>query len=107
VLDWPPMQSIKSSSFSNGKPLSKATNPRARKRGDESTCTQPAREQITSLARQLYIESGCEEGRDAENWLRAEQILRQQEVEQADSPGTQSARQPKEGAALRSSRQRW
>ncbi|HEX3720227.1 MAG TPA: DUF2934 domain-containing protein [Verrucomicrobiae bacterium] len=33
-------------------------------------------EQIAAKAYQLYVESGCQEGRDNENWLRAEQLLR-------------------------------
>jgi len=106
MLDWQPMQAIKSSSFSNGKPLSKATNPRTRKKLDESTYPQPAKDQIAKLACQFYIESGCQEGRDAEHWLRAEQILRHQAARQANSAGTQPASKPQEGTEPRSSRQR-
>lgn len=35
----------------------------------------PTREQIAAKAYELYVESGCQEGRDNENWLRAEQLL--------------------------------
>jgi hypothetical protein len=36
----------------------------------------PTQEQIAAKAYQLYVESGRQEGRDNENWLRAEQLLR-------------------------------
>jgi hypothetical protein len=96
---------MKSSSLPNGKPGSKVTNPRARKNGDESKYMQPDREQISRLACQLYIESGCQEGRDAENWLRAEQILRQQAAGQSDSAEPQQRRKTEEGTEANSSRQ--
>jgi hypothetical protein len=85
--------------------VSKATNPRTRKSGNESTWIQPTREQIASLARQLYIERGCQEGRDAQNWLRAEQILRQQTAGQAALAEPQSGRKPEDGTKQRSSSQ--
>jgi hypothetical protein len=33
-------------------------------------------EQVASLAHQLWIESGHQHGNDADNWFRAEQMLR-------------------------------
>src|ERR1700722_1885201 len=91
------MQTTKTTSISNGRPESKATNPRARKNGGESASPQPTREQIASLAHQLYLESGSQEGRDAENWLRAEQILRQQATKLDDSSGLEAERIPTNG----------
>ena len=38
----------------------------------------PTREEIASLAYKLYLESGSQEGRDLENWIQAEKILRRQ-----------------------------
>lgn len=32
-------------------------------------------EEIEALARQLYEQSGCAEGRDLDNWLEAERII--------------------------------
>jgi hypothetical protein len=106
LLGWARMQTIKSSSFANGNPVSKATNPRPRKNGDVSTYPQPTKEQIAKLACQFYIESGCQEGRDAEHWLRAEQILRQQAAMKANADGPQTGRKPEEGTEPRSSRQK-
>ena len=33
-------------------------------------------EEITHLAYGLYLERGCEPGRDIEDWLKAEKVLR-------------------------------
>jgi hypothetical protein len=52
---------------------------------------QPAREEIAAQAYQLYVESGRQEGRDLENWLRAEQILREPSSGNGASPAAQMA----------------
>ena len=87
------MQNMKSTSISAGQPDTKAKNRGARANGsngdaskvDSSKWSQPTHEQISALACRLYMESGCQEGRDAENWLKAEQILRQKAAAQAPS----------------------
>jgi hypothetical protein len=62
---------------------SNPTSPSAASRGKPSNgqsynqnSNGPTQEQIAAKAYQLYVESGCQEGRDHENWLRAEQLLR-------------------------------
>ena len=35
-----------------------------------------SKEEITHLAYGLYLERGCEPGRDIEDWLKAENVLR-------------------------------
>jgi hypothetical protein len=35
-----------------------------------------SKEEITHLAYGLYLERGCEPGRDIEDWLKAEKVLR-------------------------------
>jgi len=35
-----------------------------------------SKEEITNLAYGLYLERGCEPGRDIEDWLKAEKVLR-------------------------------
>jgi hypothetical protein len=76
---------MKSSSNSAGQPVTTLKNRSTRTNGNGTTRSHPTREQIASLACQLYIESGCQEGRDAENWLRAEQMLRQQAAGQTST----------------------
>ena len=90
---------MKTSAISSGKPGTKAktrstraNGDAARTNGNSSTWSQPSHEQIASLASQLYRESGCQEGQDAENWLRAEQILVQQAAGQATSARSQAGR---------------
>lgn len=79
------MQTIKSStSAATGKPANKnkSSNTGANGNGGAAATSQttsaPNREEIASLAYKLYVESGCQEGRDLENWTQAEQMLRQQ-----------------------------
>jgi len=36
---------------------------------------EPSREAITHLAYGLYLQRGCEQGRDIEDWVRAEKEL--------------------------------
>jgi hypothetical protein len=95
------METAKSSSFSAGQPVSNAKNRSSRANGNVSQGSKPTREQIASLACQLYLESGCQEGRDAENWLRAEQMLR----ELAASGRPQEGSKPENGNKQRSSPQ--
>jgi hypothetical protein len=105
---------MKSSTISAGQPETKAKNRSTRANGeaaspngDKTTGSQPTHEQIASLACQLYVESGCQEGRDAENWLRAEQNLRQQAEGQVASARPQSGRKPENGSKQRSTRQQF
>jgi hypothetical protein len=44
--------------------------------GNGASANGPSHDQIAELARQIYQESGSVEGNDAQNWLKAEQILR-------------------------------
>jgi hypothetical protein len=99
------MQTMKTSSSSPGKTQFKIKNRFTHTNGDASVLNQPTHEQIAKLACQLYIESGCQEGRDAENWLRAEQSLLEQAAWQAASARSQPARKPANGGKQRSSRQ--
>jgi len=77
------MQNTKSSVISARKPATKLKTPSTRangvaiahSNGEPAIWNHPTHEQIAQLACQLYLESGCQEGRDVENWLRAEQIL--------------------------------
>jgi Protein of unknown function (DUF2934) len=86
------MQTIKSAPISAGKPETKAKNRPTPAGSDESTAPHITHEQIASLACKLYMESGCKQGRDAENWLQAEQILRKQAQRQNNSWQSDSAR---------------
>jgi hypothetical protein len=99
------MKTTKSFSNAAGQPAPKTKNRSTRTNGDASAWSQPTHEQIAKLACQLYLESGCLEGRDAENWLRAEQILREQSLGQAASAQPQPGRKPEDGSKQRSSRQ--
>ena len=54
----------------------------------------PAHEQIADLARQIYQQSGCVEGNDAQNWLQAEQTLRDRANRQSVSPGSRLVGKP-------------
>jgi hypothetical protein len=86
------MQTIKSSSVSAGKPVTKAKNRPNPAASEESTAHQITHDQIASLACKLYMESGCKSGRDAENWLQAEKILRHQAQRQQNGWSADSAR---------------
>jgi hypothetical protein len=85
------MQTTKSP-ISAGKPEAKAKNGSTPSNGNRSAEIQITHEQIASLACKLYMESGCKPGRDAENWLQAEQILRQQAQRPQSARPTDSAR---------------
>lgn len=84
---------MKSSVISAGKPPIKARSSYEQSNGDDaaSAQSQPTHEQIANLAHQLYIESGCQEGRDTDNWLQAEQMLRQRPGRQGMPPRVESA----------------
>jgi hypothetical protein len=43
-----------------------------------------SKEEITHLAYGLYLERGCEPGKDIEDWLKAETVLRNGAVLQAE-----------------------
>jgi len=43
-----------------------------------------SQEEITHLAYGLYLERGCEPGRDIEDWLKAEKVLRNAVVLQTE-----------------------
>jgi len=57
---------MKNQFFQNGEtpPSSRSAHPPA-----------PTHEQIAAVAYQLYRENGCQEGRDLENWLKATELL--------------------------------
>jgi hypothetical protein len=95
------MKAMKSSSNSAGRPATKAKNGSSRTNGNASSRTHLNREQIAHLACQLYIESGCQEGQDAENWLRAEQILCEQAAGHT-SARSRSGNKPQNGSKQRS-----
>ena len=42
----------------------------------------PSQEQIAARAKAIWMKSGCQSGRDAENWLEAERQLRQETTRQ-------------------------
>lgn len=46
----------------------------------------PTREQIAAAAFHLYVENGCQDGRDLDDWLRAEKLLTQKAAEVAQIP---------------------
>jgi hypothetical protein len=73
--------------------------------GDLREGSSPTHEQIANLACQLYIESGRQEGRDAENWLRAERILRQQANRQGSQSRSETVRKSAAETAPRSRQQ--
>jgi hypothetical protein len=72
------MQIPKTSSTATTKAARKSPSSFTGRAEDPRISNQPAYEQIASLAERLYIESGRQEGRDVENWLRAEQLISQQ-----------------------------
>jgi hypothetical protein len=45
----------------------------------------PTQEQIAAQAYQFYVDSGWQEGRDLENWLSAEQLLKERSAGDAAS----------------------
>jgi hypothetical protein len=67
--------------------------------GHTPQSSQPTHEEIARLARELFIQSGRQEGQDAENWFKAERTLRQsnpgkatsgrQHQERSSSPGAE------------------
>lgn len=62
----------------------------------------PSHAEIAGRAEQIYRESGCVEGRDLENWVRAENELKQRSesngvVANANANGKAAAK-PKAGA---------
>jgi hypothetical protein len=87
------METTKRTSNSAGQPATTLKNRFTRSNGDAAPRNKPTHEQIASLACLLYIESGCQEGRDAENWLRAEQTLRQQAASARSQPKEKSERE--------------
>jgi hypothetical protein len=54
----------------------------------------PSHEQIAELARQIYQQSGCVEGNDAQNWLQAEHIMRDRANRQSVSPSSRLVGKP-------------
>jgi hypothetical protein len=79
------MQITKSSPSSAKKSVRKTANGAHQERSDAESRSEIRHEEIAKLAARFYFESGCQEGRDAENWLQAEHTLRQQEAGRADS----------------------
>jgi hypothetical protein len=59
-----------------------------------------SKEQIERRAYELYLESGCIEGRDVGNWLSAEEELRKK-CENRDLPLTKNTTVPAEGKKIR------
>lgn len=45
-----------------------------------STASANLQDEIAKVAYQLYVERGCQHGHDAEDWYRAEQIVKQKRV---------------------------
>jgi hypothetical protein len=88
------MQTIISPSNSAGKPAPKAETRTTPTNGEAPASNPPNREQIANLAYQLYIKSGGQEGRDLENWLQAEELLRQRWNGPASSPRAPAGRRP-------------
>jgi hypothetical protein len=72
-LSRPPAKakSPNSAKPSNGQSRTQSQQPQSQARG-----AAPTHDQIAARAYQIYVESGYQEGRDNENWLRAEQLLR-------------------------------
>ena len=56
-------------------------NKRSQKPASSATLSPPTHDQVAALAHQLWIERGCPEGSDMDNWLEAERILRSVPVE--------------------------
>jgi hypothetical protein len=61
----------------------------------------PSYEQVAACAYQLYVDSGWQEGRDLENWLRAEQLLRERGASDAALPGARTDGKPERGNETR------
>ena len=56
-------------------------------------CRQPSAKEITRRAYGLYLERGGENGRDVEDWVRAEQELTDRPVAESSKPrATQATR---------------
>ena len=51
---------------------------------------EPSGEEIARRAHELYLERGCEHGKDVEDWVRAEKELRDEPV--AEPAKTRAAR---------------
>lgn len=64
----------KTSKTKNSKPapVSAAKSAKATVRGE------PTQEEIGARAFEIYVSEGCQDGKDLENWLRAEEELRLQ-----------------------------
>ncbi|HEY3915621.1 MAG TPA: DUF2934 domain-containing protein [Verrucomicrobiae bacterium] len=72
-LSKPP---AKAKSFNSAKPSNGQSRTQSQQPQSQARTATPTHEQIAARAYQLYVESGFEEGRDNENWFRAEQLLR-------------------------------
>ena len=97
---------MKLSDIQISKPAAKA---RTSSRGVSAQCQpqskawgRPAPEQIAAQAYQLYVDSGRLEGRDVENWLRAEQLLMERSARDAGSSRAGTDRKPERGSETRS-----
>jgi len=51
----------------------------------------PTHDQIAALAYQFYVENGRQEGREVQDWLRAEAWLMQQPARAATTPSNEAA----------------
>jgi hypothetical protein len=53
----------------------------------ESFCSEPSDREIREGAYFVYLTRGCTAGRDLENWLEAERLLRLRRADPAREPG--------------------
>jgi hypothetical protein len=60
--------------FMNAHVLTPETN---RSKSDATPSTPLPADQVAVIAYHLYLEDGCQDGRDQEHWYRAEQILKE------------------------------
>jgi hypothetical protein len=95
--NWQSMQTIKSSTVAAGQPAAKSKSSTNGTNGDTRGFT-PNRDEIASLAYKLYLESGSQEGRDLENWTKAEQILAQRSNGQKPSAQDKTGNRQEMGA---------
>lgn len=71
-----------------------------------SKINSPSHAEIAARAEQIYIESGCVAGRDLENWIQAENELKQRMAGNGVASAAKSATRAKNGARAARDKQR-
>jgi hypothetical protein len=66
----------------------------------------PSHEDIAARAEQIYRESGCVAGRDLENWVQAENELKQRLESNGSTANAKASAKPKAGGRAQREKQR-